>query len=160
MKGPTLEINHSIAPSVTTCLISSNLKSHKEPTLGVNPSAASSATTNALNQFIWRSMISFTLVIILSVAHSMTTNSQQQAIWIDMKEPTMAHCYVLKPQCFAALPSLHPFLYFAPFCLPKDDIRTNKRARMGAQFFHSPITFAISCQKSLNKFLSHWIYNY
>ena len=38
---------------------------------------------------------------------------------IDARE---AHCNTLKPQLFAAFPSLHPFFYFAPFSLQKDAI--------------------------------------
>ena len=37
----------------------------------------------------------------------------------------------IKPQLFAAFPSLHPFFYFAPFGLQKDAIRICKRARTG-----------------------------
>ena len=44
-----------------------------------------------------------------------------------------SHCNTLKPHLFAAFPSLHPFFYFASFCLQKDDIRTHKRGRTGAK---------------------------
>ena len=37
------------------------------------------------------------------------------------KHTEIAHCNALKPHLFAAFPSLHPFFYFAPFCLQKDE---------------------------------------
>ena len=53
------------------------------------------------------------------------------------------HCNTLKPRLFAAFPSLHPFFYFAPFCLQKDDIRTHKRGRTGAKKRQGSINFTI-----------------
>ena len=52
-----------------------------------------------------------------------------------------SHCNTLKPQLFAAFPSLHPFFYFAPFCLQKDAIRICKRARTGAEKLYWSISF-------------------
>ena len=53
------------------------------------------------------------------------------------------HCNTLKPHLFAAFPSLHPFFYFAPFCLQKDDIKSHKRGRTGAKKRHGSINFTI-----------------
>ena len=63
------------------CRYSSQLKTHERT------STAQGATAKSLNQFIWRSMKEFTLVMNHSVARIVTTNAQLQAIWKYIKEP-------------------------------------------------------------------------
>ena len=60
-----------------------------------------------------------------------------------VQDSTITHCNALKPRRFAAFPSFHPFFYFAPFCLQKDDIRIHKRGRTGTKKRYGSISFTI-----------------